>query len=159
MTQPLIEGAGGERAEADGLSLLPDEVQSAPPVGGEAAPLVHFQDLDGVAQQEVEGVELKRGLVGGLLPADRRVELGVCPRRVGAQSPEVIPGQPVVGILGSQGFEGAELGVCGVQIFFCAPREVVTFHLDQHLLGAAVVHVVHGVQRHAQRDAGGPGHT
>lgn len=42
MTQVFVEGAGGELAEADGLSRIPAKEQLASPVCGVAASLVEF---------------------------------------------------------------------------------------------------------------------
>lgn len=71
----------------------------------------------------------------------------------------MIPGQRVIDILILHGFEGTEFCVGGVQTFPGAPQEVVTFHPDQHLMGAAVIHVVNRVQRQAQRDPDDPGQS
>lgn len=48
LTQVVAEGAGGERAEADGLPGLADEEQPASAVRGVASSLVEFEEPDGV---------------------------------------------------------------------------------------------------------------
>ena len=145
LTQVHVEGAGGEGPKAHGLSSLPAEEQFAPPISGVAAPLVEFQEPDGVRQQEVDSMEFKGGLVGSLPLADGPVQVVIRPRCVGTQSLEVIPGQRVIAVLVLHSFKGTLFCVFGVQTFPSAHWQIMTFHLDQHPLGAAVIHVINRV--------------